>query len=122
MSQYCKTVHSFEPNPVIFEDLEKTLPKIIKNIKLYNLALSDKNDQVNLKIPIRNPKFKEKNYEEYYRMGLATIHNNKTFENFKKLQLFEIFKHFDPGIYFMQFFKGFPKIMVRAHGDLYFTS
>ena len=40
--------------------MEKNLPKIIKNIKLYNLALSDKNDQVDLKIPIRNPKFNEK--------------------------------------------------------------
>ena len=88
MSLYCKTVHSFEPNPVIFEDLEKNLPKIIKNIKLYNLALSDKNDQVDLKIPIRNPEFNKKNYEEYYRMGLATIHNNKTFENFKKFKVY----------------------------------
>ena len=56
MSKYSKIIHSFEPNPVIYKDLKKTLPLIIDNLKLYNYALSDKNIIKNLRIPIRNLK------------------------------------------------------------------
>tara|TARA_A100000164_G_C21920957_1_gene780645 strand:- start:1265 stop:2017 length:753 start_codon:yes stop_codon:yes gene_type:complete len=87
MSKYSKCVHAFEPNPVIFHELEKYLPSIISNIKLYNYALSDQNGKKNLKIPIRDPKAYKTNYEEYYRMGLATIHEKNTFENFDKFEI-----------------------------------
>jgi len=36
MSKYSKTVHSFEPNPIIFNNLKKNLKKIIPNMILYN--------------------------------------------------------------------------------------
>ena len=42
MSKYSDHVHSFEPNPVIFKELQKYLPQIIQNISLYNYALSEK--------------------------------------------------------------------------------
>ncbi len=74
MAKYSKIVHAFEPNPIIFNDIEKNLKKIIKNIKLYNIALSDKEDLVSLKVPIRNKNYNKKNYEEYFQMGKASIH------------------------------------------------
>ena len=43
LSQHFKTVHSFEPNPLLYPYLEKNLKKVIKNMILYNLALSDAN-------------------------------------------------------------------------------
>jgi len=33
MSKFSKTVHAFEPNPIIYEDLQKNLLKITKNIE-----------------------------------------------------------------------------------------
>ena len=86
MSKYSNIVHAFEPNPVIFKDINKNLKKIIKNLSLYNLALSDKNQTIDLKIPIRDNNYNKKNYEEYFQMGKATIH----YEN--KLDEFEVFK------------------------------
>ena len=87
MSKFSKIVHSFEPNPIIFNELEKYLPSIIGNINLYNCALSDKNEKKILKVPIRNPNFNKSNYEEYYKMGLATIHKKNTFEKFDKFEI-----------------------------------
>ena len=66
MSKFSKTVHAFKPNPIIYEDLQKNLLKITKNIEIYNSALSNNNKIVTLKVPIRNPNFSEKNYEEYF--------------------------------------------------------
>ena len=86
MSKYSKTVHSFEPNPVIFDDIDKNLKKIIKNMVLYNFALSNENKTFILRVPIRNNKINKKNYEEYYEMGRATIHEKNIMsncENFK---------------------------------------
>ena len=74
MAKYSKMVHAFEPNPIIFKDIELNLGKIIKNINLYNFALSDKENKVLLKVPIRNKNYDKSNYEEYFQMGRATIH------------------------------------------------
>ena len=87
MSKYSQYVHSFEPNPVIFNDLNKNLTKLIKNIKLHNYALSNQNNLMDLKVPIRNPQFEKKNYEEYYEMGKATIHVENNFQNFEKFKI-----------------------------------
>tara|TARA_B100000686_G_C16532115_1_gene832873 strand:+ start:127 stop:903 length:777 start_codon:yes stop_codon:yes gene_type:complete len=84
MSKYSSNVHSFEPNPIIYNDLVDTLPLIKKNIKLYNFALSDKNGEVKIRIPIRDKNANKKNYEEYFKMGLATIHENNNFDNFEE--------------------------------------
>ncbi len=87
MSKYSKTVHSFEPNPVIYNELKKNLPSIIKNIKLYNYALSDSNGVKTLRIPIRNYNADKSNYEEYYKMGLASIHDKNTFDKFDQFEI-----------------------------------
>ena len=87
MSKFSKIVHSFEPNPIIFNELEKYLPSIIGNINLYNCALSDKNEKKILKVPIRNPNFNENNYEEYFEMGKATIHELNTVKNYKSYNI-----------------------------------
>ena len=87
MSKFSKFVHSFEPNPIIFNELKIYLPKINKNIKLYNFALSDENEEKILKVPIRNSNSSKLNYEEYYKMGLATIHEKNTFENYDQFKI-----------------------------------
>ena len=85
LSQNCKFVHSFEPNPLLFPYLSKNLEKIIKNIKLYNLALSNKDSETVLKLPIRSRSIFKDNIEELYQLGAASIHPNNEFENFKKV-------------------------------------
>lgn len=87
MSKYSQFVHSFEPNPIIFNDLNKNLTKLSKKIKLYNCALSNQNKLMDLKVPIRNSQFGKKNYEEYYEMGKATIHIENNFQNFEKFEI-----------------------------------
>ena len=83
ISKLSSHVHSFEPNPLIYPYLEKNLKKIIKNITLYNFALSDKSEIVNLKIPNRFKISNKNNYEERFKLGLATIHNENLLENDK---------------------------------------
>jgi FkbM family methyltransferase len=89
MSKLSSHVHSFEPNPLIYPYLEKNLKKIIKNITLYNVALSDKSEIVGLKIPKRFEILNKNNYEEKFKLGLATIHNENLLEN-NKYSLFKV--------------------------------
>ncbi len=88
MSKYSEKVHSFEPNPIIFKYINKNLKKFIKNIHLYNFALSNQNKTINLKIPIRNSNSNKEIFEEYYEMGKATIHNENNFENYKVIEMY----------------------------------
>ena len=81
MSKLSSHVHSFEPNPLIYPYLEKNLKKIIKNMTLYNIALSDKSEIVDLKIPNRFKTSNKNNHEERFKLGLATIHNENLLEN-----------------------------------------
>ena len=76
LAKISKHVHSFEPNPLIFPYLNKNLQKLIENLTLYNVALSDKNGESELRIPIRNKYANKNNYEEMYESGRATIHKN----------------------------------------------
>ena len=87
MSKYSEKVHSFEPNPIIFKYIDKNLKKFIKNIHLYNFALSNQNKTINLKIPIRNSNSNKEIFEEYYEMGKATIHNENNFENYENFEI-----------------------------------
>lgn len=87
MSKYSEKVHSFEPNPIIFKYIEKNLKKFIKNIHLYNFALSNQSKTINLKIPIRNSNSNKEIFEEYYEMGRATIHNENNFENYENFKI-----------------------------------
>ena len=87
MSKYSNLVHAFEPNPLLFINIEKNLKKIIKNINFYNYALSDQDGLVSLKVPIRNKNHNKENYEEYFQMGKASIHNKNEMNEF---ELFDI--------------------------------
>ena len=78
MSKLSSHVHSFEPNPLIYPYLEKNLKRIISNMTLYNMALSDKSEIVDLKVPKRFKVLIEKNYEEAFKLGLATIHKENS--------------------------------------------
>ena len=87
MAKYSKMVHAFEANPIIFKDIELNLGKIIKNINFYNFALSDNENKVLLKVPIRNKNYDKDNYEEYFQMGKATIHKQNIMED---IETFEV--------------------------------
>ena len=81
LSKLSKHVHAFEPNPLIFPFLKRNLTKIIKNLTLYNYALSDEEGITNLKIPIRKQTLSKKNYEELFQLGAATIHDKNISQN-----------------------------------------
>ncbi len=81
LAQLSKHVNCFEPNPLIFPYLNKNLKKIVKNITLYNLALSDKRNITKLRIPKRFSTNQKNNYEEKYKMGFATIHHKNILGN-----------------------------------------
>ena len=87
MSKYAKTVHAFEFNPIIFSFLNKNIYKIINNIKLYNFGLSNQNNNATLRIPIRNKLAKEENYEKFFEMGRATIHDKNQFNEFRTFKV-----------------------------------
>ena len=87
LSNEFKHVHSFEPNPLLFPFLKKNLTKIISNISLYNLAASDSNGEINLKIPSRNKSIFKTNYEELYKLGAATIHNENKIKEFDSIKV-----------------------------------
>ena len=87
LSQNFKNIHSFEPNPLLFPYLEKNLKKIVKNIKLYNLALSDKNGVAELKLPTRSKSIFKTNIEELYKLGAATIHPDNNIKEYKKFSI-----------------------------------
>ena len=81
LSKEFKHVHAFEPNQLIYPFLEKNLTKIVKNMTLKNLALSDSNGDVNLRIPSRSKSIFKTNYEEIYKLGCATIHEGNKIDN-----------------------------------------
>ena len=83
MSKYSKLVHAFEPNPILFDSIEKNLKKIITNIRFYNNALSNKEQLISLKVPIRNKSYDKQNYEEYFQMGKASIHTENNMDKFE---------------------------------------
>ena len=73
LSKHSLKVVGFEANPIMFKYLDGNLTSIIKNLKLYNLALSNDEGDVELKIPLRKKSFFKVNFEDYYEGGLATI-------------------------------------------------
>ena len=89
LSKQFKFVHAFEPNPIIFPYLYKYLIKMIKNIRLYNIALSNKSGQVNLRVPNRGKSFFVDNAEEIYKLGCATIHKENHFSNYESFRVKE---------------------------------
>ena len=111
LAQHYNLVHSFEPNPMLFSYLDKNLKKIIKNINLYNFALSNKNGETKLKLPLRSKSIFKNNIEELYQLGAASIHPKNLFKNFKEV-LVEIKKLDDIKISNKI---GFIKIDVEGH-------
>ena len=87
LSQNFKQIYAFEPNPLLFPYLKKKLRKIIKNIDLYNLALSDHTGTTELKLPLRSESIFKDNIEELYQLGAASIHPNNEFKSFKKVMV-----------------------------------
>ena len=87
LSQNFNQIHSFEPNPLLFPYLNINLKKIIKNINLYNLALSNKSGETELKLPVRSKSIFKENIEELYQLGAASIHPENEFEDFKKVRV-----------------------------------
>tara|TARA_B100000401_G_scaffold397402_1_gene307491 strand:- start:84 stop:857 length:774 start_codon:yes stop_codon:yes gene_type:complete len=87
LSQNFKNIHSFEPNPLLFPYLEKNLIKIISNLKLYNLALSNENGVTELKLPLRSKSIFKDNIEELFQLGAATMHPNNKIDNYKKVPI-----------------------------------
>ena len=81
LSQLSKHVHSFEPNPLVFPYLDKNLKKIVKNMTLYNTALSDEITEVDLRIPKRFNVINKDNYEERYKLGASSIHKKNSLIN-----------------------------------------
>ena len=87
LAQNFKKVHAFEPNPLLYPYLEKNLKKIIKNLKLYNIALSDSNGTGELRLPLRSKSFFKNNIEELYKLGAATMHPNNHIGKYKKVPI-----------------------------------
>lgn len=106
-----KHVYAYEPNSLIYPFLKKNLTKIIKNLTINNLALSNSNGTANLKIPNRSKSIFKNNVEELYKLGCATIHEKNSFNDYKsikvnKVKLDKILKNIEIG---------FIKIDVEGH-------
>ena len=66
---------------VNFEKVGAT-PQIVKNIKLYNYALSDVNGETELRLPLRSNSIFKDNIEELFQLGAATMHPNNDISKF----------------------------------------
>ena len=87
LAQNFKKVHAFEPNPLLYPYLKKNLYKIINNIQLYNLALSDTEGETELNLPLRSHSIFKDNIEELFKLGAASIHKENKFINFKSFKV-----------------------------------
>ena len=85
LSRNFKQIHSFEPNPLLYPYLKKNLKKIMNNVNLYNIGLSNKNGQVDLKLPTRSKSIFKDNIEELFKLGAGSIHPGKSFSSFKSI-------------------------------------
>ena len=87
LSKNFKHVYSFEANPILFKYLNIFLNKIITNITLYNIALSNKNNYAFLKIPLRSKSFFKNNIEEIYQLGAASIHKQNNIKKYHEIKV-----------------------------------
>jgi len=113
LSKYSLKVVGFEANPIMFKYLDRNLTSIIKNLKLYNLALSDHEGEVELKIPLRKKSFFKVNFEDYYECGLATISKENKLDD-KEIHIFNTKKARLDSFQFNNKV-GFMKIDVEGH-------
>ena len=54
---------------------------------MYNFALSNNNGETYLKLPIRSQSIFNKNIEELYQLGAASIHPKNNFNKFKEVSV-----------------------------------
>ena len=87
LSKLSNHLHAFEANPILYKYLKVNLTGIIKNITLYNFALSDKNGTTLLRVPIRRKTLFQSQFEEKYHIGLGTIHENNIFNDFDEFNI-----------------------------------
>ena len=87
LSRLSNHVHLFEANPIIYEYLQKNLTRIIKNITLYNYALSDRKGIAKFRVPIRRKTIFQSQFEEKYHAGRGTIHEPNVFDKFDKFDV-----------------------------------
>ena len=87
LSRLSNHIHAFEANPIIYEYLQNNLTRIIKNITLYNYALSDRKGIASFRIPIRRKTIFQSQFEEKYHAGAGTIHEANTFDKFDKFDV-----------------------------------
>ena len=113
LSKHSLKVVGFEANPIMFKYLDRNLNSIIKNLKLYNLALSNDEGNVELKIPLRKKSFFKVNFEDYYEGGLATIDKENNLDG-KEVHTFNIKKTKLDSFQFTNKV-GFIKIDVEGH-------
>ena len=57
----------------------------MNNVNLYNIGLSNKNGQVDLKLPTRSKSIFKDNIEELFKLGAGSIHPGKSFSSFKSI-------------------------------------
>ena len=55
--------------------------------QMKGMMKSNKNENLSLKVPIRNSNVSKENYEEYYKMGKASIHDNNIFDEYEKFKI-----------------------------------
>ena len=89
LAKHFKLVHSFEANPLLYAYLNVNLKKIIKNINLYDCALSSKDGFTKIRLPMRSKSFFKDNIEELYELGAASIHPKNFFKEFKEFTVKE---------------------------------
>ena len=87
LSKHFKKVFSFEPNPLIYNNLSSSLAKITDNIEIFNYALSNTEGFAKLKIPNRGKSLFDDNYEELFKLGAATIHELNDITNYKSFDV-----------------------------------
>ena len=115
LSKHFKKVFSFEPNPLIYENLNSTLTKITDNIEIFNYALSNTEGITKLKIPNRGNSLFDKNYEELFKLGAATIHEENDIIDYES---FDVKKTLLDKIIPSSEKIGFIKIDVEGHEEI----
>ncbi len=112
LTQYSHFVYAFEANPLLHSNLRSSF-KNHNNIKIENLAVSSKEGYTSLRIPIRDVKA-EYDYDQKYKLGIATIHLDNKLEN-ESFETFDQIKTTSLDSYKFKHPIGFIKIDVEGH-------
>jgi len=108
----CKYVYAFEANPLLHSKLQKGF-KNKTNIKIENMAVSSESGDAELRIPIRDITASF-DYEEKYKLGIATIHKTNNLDN-EKFETIKSINKVSLDEYNFEHQIGFLKIDVEGH-------